>query len=171
MPQKRFTLLIVDPQIDFISGSLAVADGAKAMDWLALFVRTRAEDIEAVVVTMDQHPANHCSFMEQGGLWPSHCVRYSLGAAIYPPLFDSLEYLRGMGIVIRYIEKAVCSDRDAYSAFETEIPEQLQKATLISVAGIAGDFCVKQSVTDLQKHGLSDKLHLLDEGIAFIHKD
>ena len=37
-------LLVVDPQIDFINGSLPVAGAAEAMDALAEYVKTSGED-------------------------------------------------------------------------------------------------------------------------------
>lgn len=68
-------LLIVDPQVDFVSGSLAVEGAPKAMKALAEYMAAHRKEIKSIVVTMDQHPADHCSFVAQGGQWPSHCVR------------------------------------------------------------------------------------------------
>ena len=83
-------LLIVDPQIDFISGSLAVNGAAKAMDALADYLYKRNELYQYKIVTNDWHPLNHCSFQRNGGSWPVHCVQYSIGAAIYPKLVEPL---------------------------------------------------------------------------------
>ena len=60
-------LLIIDPQIDFISGSLAVPGATEAMDFLTRWVEQHEQDYDAIVVTMDQHPADHCSFDRMGG--------------------------------------------------------------------------------------------------------
>lgn len=56
-------LLIVDPQVDFISGSLAV-EGAK--EALASALQNGEIDCDYVMVTKDFHPSNHCSFKENG---------------------------------------------------------------------------------------------------------
>lgn len=162
-------LLIVDPQIDFISGSLAVESGASAMDWLAAYTEEHIAEIDHIVITMDQHPIGHCSFAAAGGPWPPHCVRYSQGAAIYPPLFDTLLRVKEQVKSILFIEKATTIEKDSYSAFEQEVPELLREADTIYVAGIAGDFCVKSSVEDLQKHGLKEKIVMLPKGIAYIN--
>ncbi len=66
------------------------------------------------------------------------------------------------------LEKATNTEQDAYSAFEVEVPQMLRTAEEIVVAGIAGDYCVRQSVLDLERHGLGDRIQLLQEGIAYI---
>ena len=71
-------LVIVDLQHDFIRGSMAV-QGAEAV------VPRIAEMIPGcrrVTFTLDWHPSDHCSFVGRGGMWPSHCVAYTVGAGI-----------------------------------------------------------------------------------------
>lgn len=77
MEQKM--LLIVDPQIDFITGSLQVPGAAEAMTSLAAYVRNHDEDYAVRIVTSDWHPYRHCSFQHEGGQWPTHCVTLSRG--------------------------------------------------------------------------------------------
>ena len=48
-------LLIVDPQVDFVSGSLAVEGAPKAMKALAEYMAAHRKEIKSIVVTMDQH--------------------------------------------------------------------------------------------------------------------
>lgn len=164
-------LLIVDPQVDFVSGSLAVEGAPKAMKALAEYMAAHREEIKSIVVTMDQHPADHCSFVAQGGQWPSHCVRYTVGAAIEPCIAEALAACSAEGIPVEMIEKATTQERDAYSAFETEVPDSLRSTERIVVAGIAGDYCVRQSVLDLERHGLGERIELLKEGIAYIAEE
>ena len=76
-------LLIVDPQVDFITGTLPVPGAAKAMDALAEYVRAHGEDYSVKVVTSDWHPYHHSSFVPEGGQWPRHCVQHSAGAALW----------------------------------------------------------------------------------------
>ena len=82
---KDSALVVVDMLYDFIDGSMACqgADGAiegtlKAIDQLT--AGTDADDTGVVstypiLFIRDHHPANHCSFAEQGGPWPPHCVQ------------------------------------------------------------------------------------------------
>lgn len=162
-------LLIIDPQIDFITGSLAVPGAVAAMDYLTDWVRTHLSDYDALVVTMDQHPADHCSFETMGGIWPVHCVRYTLGAAVYPPLAELLgEVKRKHRMPLLYIPKAMSQHRDAYSAFADTIPDILLHASHIDVAGLAGDYCVKSSIADIRRQLMMTEIRTLDEGIAWI---
>lgn len=60
-------LLIVDPQVDFITGTLPVPGAAVAMDALAEYVRAHGEEYSVKVVTSDWHPYHHNSFADEGG--------------------------------------------------------------------------------------------------------
>ena len=75
-------LLVVDPQIDFVSGSLPVPGAAEAMDSLATYILSNPQSYDLKIVTADNHPFNHSSFADAGGKWSRHCVRSSVGAAI-----------------------------------------------------------------------------------------
>ena len=74
-------LAIIDPQNDFIDGSLGVsyAKWAPACEYILGLIRDGGYD--KIVMTKDWHPANHCSFAPQGGPWPAHCVAGTPGAA------------------------------------------------------------------------------------------
>lgn len=162
-------LLIIDPQNDFISGSMAVNGAAQKMDYLVGYLEAKSDEWDAVVVTMDQHPYNHCSFLSEGGEWPRHCVKYTLGASIYPPLAEALgKWHQKSSRPLLYLEKATIQEKDAYSAFEKEIPDLLLTADRIAVAGIAGDYCVKESVKDLTQRIDSYKIELIKEAIPYI---
>jgi len=83
-------LLVVDPQIDFINGSLPVAGAAEAMDALAEYVKTSGDEYVVRIVTSDWHPYHHNSFADEGGQWPRHCVQHSAGAALWESLLVAL---------------------------------------------------------------------------------
>ena len=76
-------LIIVDPQVDFINGSLPVNGAAEAMDSLAEYVKQHGDEYMIKIVTSDWHPYRHCSFDREGGQWPPHCIQHSVGAAIW----------------------------------------------------------------------------------------
>ncbi len=152
-------LIIVDPQIDFITGSLPVKDASKAIRTLATSLPNAP--IDHIFVTMDCHPTDHMSFEENGGQWPIHCVKYSMGAAIYPDLMDSLLHLQDK-VKLHFIEKGCRTDQEQYSAFEDTYPSLLDQADKVYISGIAGDVCVQNSIKDLAKHGLTKKLVLLE---------
>lgn len=89
-PNDNRLLMIVDPQIDFITGALPVPGAAAAMDALAAYIRDSSETYRHIIVTADRHPFGHCSFIQCGGPWPRHCVHDSIGAAVWQSLMDSL---------------------------------------------------------------------------------
>ena len=88
-------LLIVDPQIDFITGTLPVAGAAEAMDALAKYVKEKGNEYTVKIVTADWHPYHHSSFADEGGMWPRHCVQHSVGAAIWESLLVALNESKG----------------------------------------------------------------------------
>lgn len=161
-------LLIVDPQNDFITGSLPVPGAEGAMQCLTHWMQTNQARYDVIVVTMDQHPYNHCSFVPQGGPWPVHCVRYSQGAAIYPSLYAEICKQAASGKELIYVEKATDVALDAYSAFAQTAPDVLCSAVHIYLAGLAGDYCVAATHADLKRYIAEERIELLRDGIAYI---
>jgi nicotinamidase/pyrazinamidase len=137
-------LLIVDVQNDFLPGGALGVRGGDAIVPLANGLC--AEFVKAgrpVVFTRDWHPANHCSFREQGGPWPVHCVAGSAGAEFAPGLV-----VPGSAIIV---SKATARDAEAYSTFAgTGLTETLRGlgVTAIVLAGLATDYCVRASSLD-----------------------
>lgn len=138
-------LLIVDIQYDLMpDGALAVNEG----DLLAERILAIRDTFDLVVLTQDWHPANHCSFKENGGIWPRHCEQNSSGAQI------DQRIIRPGDTVIR---KGVYQDVDSYSGFwdnnrrhSTELNDFLKARGVdtVYVCGLATDYCVKFTVLD-----------------------
>ncbi len=145
-------LLIVDPQIDFINGTLPVPGAVKAMDDLSEFVKTNAIDYALICVTCDRHPLRHSSFIDFGGIWPIHCVESSVGAAIWPPL---MEALMKNSDKIQILYKGEDLGKDEYSIFQSaegaaKIDSYIKDygITEIDICGLAGDVCVANTLQD-----------------------
>ena len=142
-------LIVVDVQNDFLpGGSLAVPDGdaviAVLNDYLARFGAAGAP----VVATRDWHPAEHCSFVQQGGIWPPHCVAGTRGAD-----FAARLALPDTAIVV---SKATKPSKDAYSGFQdTGLAAQLRDlgVSRVFVGGLATDYCVLNTVRDAIAEG------------------
>lgn len=146
-------LLIVDPQVDFVDGSLAVSGATEAMNCLADYVSEHGADYATVAITTDWHPANHCSFRQQDGPWPVHCVMYTPGAAIYQPVDKALKSLENQAVILR---KGNWVEREEYSVMQNaESADKLRRIisdqgiTHVDVCGIAGDVCVHDTLVDL----------------------
>ena len=80
-------LIVVHVQKDFLrGGSLAVPSGDEIVPVLNRYLRAFQRARLPIVASRDWHPANHCSFKEQGGPWPPHCVAGSPGSDFAPDL-------------------------------------------------------------------------------------
>ena len=88
------TLIIVDCQNDFITGTMSVKGAKSSVEEIKKFIKNHKEEIAKIIFTVDWHPYNHSSFKKYGGLWPSHCVQYTPGACIEPKL---LKYVQSFG--------------------------------------------------------------------------
>lgn len=158
-------LLIVDPQNDFITGSLPVGGAEEAMNALACYVAKTAAELDCVVVTGDRHQSGHCSFKEQGGEWPEHCVVSTEGAEIWPPLKKALEE---SGLPVAMLYKGCDAMSDQYSIFENpEAAEKLDRIVaeraieVIDICGLAGDVCVLRTFLDAAARYGRDKIDVL----------
>ncbi len=155
-------LVLVDVQEDFVSGSLAVPDGAGVIGPLNACVAAFHEAGLVVVATRDWHPATHQSFREQGGPWPAHCVAHTPGAAFA----RGLKLPEGTWLV----SKATRPAREAYSGFEgTDLDARLKRlgARRLFVGGLATDYCVLRTVLDARSRGyetfvLTDAIRAVD---------
>ena len=89
---EKITLIVVDLQYDFYSpsGTLSVSSGAEAAGKIKDLILKNSDLIRDVIFTVDWHPSNHCSFKENNGQWPMHCVQYSRGAAIHSGVLESV---------------------------------------------------------------------------------
>ena len=150
---SKNVLIIVDPQNDFISGSLAVKDADKVMDGLVSKLRRNKREYTSIIITMDSHPKDHISFESQGGQWPEHCVMLTEGWNMYPPLE---EYKRENPdqIVINTVYKGTDPQREEYSAVDNDMNKDIVNgicgdADRIDVCGIMSEYCVLDTVKGL----------------------
>jgi len=164
MLNKTDALLIVDVQGDFLpGGALAVPDGDAVVPSLAALASRFAAEGLPVVASRDWHPADHCSFVEQGGPWPPHCIADSAGATLDPGL--------DLPADVKIIDKAVTADKDAYSAFEgTYLAGWLRERGVerLFVGGLATEYCVLNTAADGLRNGfgvvlIEDAIRAIDD--------
>ena len=145
----------MDCQYDFINGSLSVTGAEAAMRNLAEFIKEHAKDYDFIFLTADWHPASHCSFKQNGGIWPLHCVQHTIGASIYQPIIDALYY---SGVDYDVLTKGDEEDREEYSvfsnmnsgAFLTSLSKNYEIKE-IDICGLALDYCVKSTAEDAKR--------------------
>jgi nicotinamidase/pyrazinamidase len=152
-------LLVVDVQNDFADpeGSLSVREGEEILPEVNREIRVALAAGSTVVFTQDWHPEHTPHFRTDGGIWPVHCVRDTWGADFHPAL-----HVPADAPVVR---KGV-DGRDGYSGFSVRDPgtgevEATRLESLlrergierILVAGLATDYCVKETVLDARGLG------------------
>ena len=137
-------LLIVDVQNDFCpGGSLAVAEGDQVVPPINRLITAFADRELPVIFTRDWHTPDHSSFSDFGGIWPGHCIAGTAGADFHGDL-----KIPGDSLIISKADKR---ETDAYSGFEgTDLRQKLDKLGVDSIvtAGLATDYCVKNTVAD-----------------------
>lgn len=160
-------LMIVDPQVDFINGSLPVPGAEDAMDRLAEYIRSVDGLYTHKIVTADRHPYDHCSFEDCGGMWPRHCVHDTVGAAVWQPLFAPLYTTQG-GVIFVY--KGQNSSHEEYSIFKNpesrtkiEMMVELGDIDVIDLCGLSGDICVLDTLRDGIELFGRDRFNVLTE--------
>lgn len=163
--EENKLLLIIDPQVDFISGTLPVEGAVEAMDSLAGYVRRNGRDYSRIIVTGDRHPMRHCSFESEGGEWPAHCVADSVGAAIWPALMSEL---MSMPAKVTILHKGENRATEEYSILKNREASVKIRAIVESdnigqtdICGIAGDVCVADTIRDWLKSDRKVKLNIL----------
>ena len=174
---KNSALVVVDMLNDFIDGSLACQNADNAVTNTLKFIDSQTKeqggedheilDTFPILFVRDHHPADHTSFVEHGGTWPSHCVAGTHGGEIHDSLLPYVcEELT--------FDKGCCREEEQYSGFDGlntadqslgEILELLD-TTDVYVCGIATEFCVRNTCEGLYKAGY--KVHLLKDCLAYV---
>lgn len=155
-------LVVVDVQYDFCNpnGALYVPGG----DVVVNKVKDIIPNFDYVIFTKDSHGLKHCSFKENGGIWPVHCVWNSIGEGIPVEL---LKAAKDYGIV----NKGGNDNEEEYGAFSDDMEfyfhvectvdpegtfnkvggEYCDDVDELVVCGIAGDFCVVETLKNIVK--------------------
>lgn len=155
-------LVVVDVQYDFCNpnGALFVPGGEAVVNK----VKDIITNFDYVIFTTDSHSLKHCSFKENGGIWPVHCVENSIGAGIPVELLsvakdyiiaskgqnDEIEEYGAFSDNMRFFyEIRYCIDPDfeiakPFRAYCDDVDE-------LVVCGIAGDYCVVETLKNIVK--------------------
>jgi nicotinamidase/pyrazinamidase len=140
----QLALIAVDVQCDFLpGGALGVAGG----DAIIPPIRDLAAHADVVVATRDFHPRSHCSFADQGGPWPSHCVIGTPGAALHPDIDALAQFI---------VSKGMNPTVEQYSGFDGTGLGELLRARGVGhavIVGLATDYCVRATALAARGHG------------------
>lgn len=152
--KRNSALLIIDVQNDFCpGGSLAVPEGDRVVPVINRCIDIFSAGKIPVFASRDWHPEKTSHFSQFGGPWPPHCVQGTAGARFHPDLL-----LPERTIIV---SKGMDPDRDDYSAFNatdstgTGLGQLLDELGVehLYVAGLATDYCVRESVMEALRLG------------------
>ncbi len=147
MNNSNHALLIVDYQYDFVNpnGLLYVKNSEKIQNYINEQIIYFKKHNQLVIASMDWHPINHCSFK----IWPKHCIQNTKGAKL----------LLEISQIDKIIKKGKDINKESYSAFFDDdsltngLVEYLKEndITILTIMGIALDYCIKATVEDAIK--------------------
>ena len=180
-------MIIIDFQYDFCNpkGSLYVKGAEEAKKGILKYMEANNKSFNQIIYTCDYHTKEDKSFKKNGGTWPVHCVQGTNGAKIDNELEEELKKYK---IDTQIFQKGTTFTHEEYGAFEKFKYEDennkndLKNCTFsnygldseakilnnkIVVCGIAGDYCVLESIKNLLKHWKFE-IEVLISGIASI---
>lgn len=156
--------IVVDMIYDFIDGSLACNNSVKAVKKTIEYINSNPG--QSVIYICDSHPANHCSFVEQGGKWPPHCVQGTKGQLIHNQFYQRVNVSESLPFGGNVFMKGCSETEEQYSGFDAVNKDGLTVGNFIDkyyqdkevekcivLSGIATEFCIKESSMDLLKNG------------------
>ncbi len=167
MEASRSALVIVDVQRDFCpGGALPVPDGGRVVPVLNRYAAGAADHGLVIYASRDWHPEVTSHFNTHGGKWPPHCIQHSAGAAFHP----DLRLPSSMVVISKGDDPA----HPGYSIFDGHttdgrpLLQELRDRRIdhLHVGGLATEYCVRASVLDARRYGLS--VTVLDDAIAGI---
>jgi nicotinamidase/pyrazinamidase len=158
-------LIVADVQNDFLAGgSLAVPQGDEVIEPLNAYIERFRRSGLPIFALRDWHPQGHCSFIEQGGLWPAHCIAGTQGAAFAASLKLPPD--------VQIVSKATQIDAEAYSGFSgTDLHDRLRQRGVetVFIGGLATDYCVLNTVRDALALGL--RVYVLGDAIKAVDRN
>ena len=180
------SLIVIDFQNDFCqpTGSLYVKGAEEAKKGILSFIQKNFNKFNQIIYTKDWHTPQDESFKKNRGTWPEHCLQNSWGAEIDKELYNELNKYN---IPTQIFNKGTVFSHEEYGAFENfkfkeKDKDNIKNASFynygfdseihidnenVVVCGLAGDFCVMESIKNLLKHW-NFNIEILMNGIASI---
>lgn len=156
---SSMALVLVGLQNDFLpGGTLGIPTGDEVLPVANRLIAEFSRAALPIVAIQDWHPSAHCSFTEQGGRWPAHCVADTHGARLHPELRISSD------ATVIPINTSV--EQEEWSAFHaTDLAARLTALDVgkIVICGLATDYFVKATAIDGRTEGF--EVAVVQDGI------
>lgn len=165
--------IIVDMLNDFITGSLACNNAEEAVKQTVDYIN-KHKDMDVFYIC-DSHPKTHCSFTENGGTWPNHCVKGSFGGEIHE-LFYSVEKKSNKPQGNNSFRKGENPKKEEYSGYYAKNSDGVELGDFLKnnnikdviISGIATEFCVKETAMDFFKNNFN--VVILEKNLAYVNE-
>lgn len=179
MIPNKFTLIVCNCQNDLTlsDGALYIKGSENKVNNICKFISENADKIERVILTKDNHPKDHKSFVKNGGELPQHCIEGTYGNKINE---DILNTLKKHKIEYYTLCKGEVQDFEEYSAamysdiidnvyvMKTATDAKKIPTDDIVICGVAGEYSVLHTILDMRKLIKDNHIHLFLDGIASI---
>lgn len=126
-------LILVDLQIDFITGSLGTKEAQKIISYIVEKIKNWNGD---VLCTEDTHDENYLSTAEGRNLPVEHCIKNTLGHAIHPDIKTALHHIYGTSHSVTFLHK------DTFGSLKLAQLLQENDYDYIEIVGLCTDICV-----------------------------
>lgn len=169
---KKSAHLVVDMLYDFIDGSLACQNSFNAVKRSIEYINENPT--QTVVYIADSHPRNHCSFIENGGIWPPHCIVGTKGHQVHEDFYKLVKKPQSRPNKLNILRKGENPSQEQYSGFEAKsrfavkLGEFLlsEGVSDVVISGIATEYCVKETAVDLLAAGF--KVYVLKDALSYV---
>jgi len=184
-PNEEYTVVIVDEQRGFYhpEGNLYVKGGQEAVNNTVKLLNSKL-NIKKVITTMDFHLYDNDYYKEPNIEWPWHCMAYSEDAGIAN---DVVMACAKNNLEMNIFIKGNCTPHTEYGAFEKidiiynngepqMVCNNRTNSSIVTIptrniiiCGIAGDYCVLNTIKNLLKNnGPRPNIFVYTDGIASI---
>ena len=163
------TLIVVDCQNDFITGSLACQNALTAVQ--NIIDQINNNDV-FVIYSCDWHSPTNKSFKEFGGIWPRHCVQDSFGSKIHEDFYEKIKDIKNRPNETNVFYKGINDDVEEYSAVKATNKAGLIVEDVVTdeilVGGLATEYCVKETVLALKE---THNVKVIEKCLGFVNKE
>ena len=164
------SMIVVDCQFDFIYGGLACQNAEDAVRRIIRYINSN--EVEPLY-SMDWHSPENKSFKVNGGVWPTHCVQDELGSTLHDDFDRAVALPRQRPNEGNVFKKGIDDQVEEYSAYYAKREDGKAMNYLLTknvvVAGIATEFCVRETALELLKNG--HKVELLKDGLGYVDEE
>lgn len=169
--REEKALVIVDAQKDFINGAMGVGLEKWGKAKTKILELINGGGYDHILFTVDWHPYDHCSFKDNGGQWPRHCVQHTEGAAIDDGLLNAA--------------MAQKSKKGFFHKGESTLHEEYASMTLcnwlsicpqisnIDIVGLVREYCVEMTKDAIERSiGKSNgvNVNIIEEGTVKLNE-